>query len=142
MHAHYGRFIYADQLHFNFFVIDIFKDLRLIVTNSTSIPNTTVKEFKKILRHGTIATYYGLTEASRSTFMLFDDERRFDSVGRTPDQVEIKINNEKDLEKGEIWIKGLNVIKNYWNDLAADQNFVNGWLKTGDLGRLDKDGYL
>ena len=121
---------------------DIFKDLRLIVTNSTSIPNTTVKEFKKILRYGTIATYYGLTEASRSTFMLFDDERKFDSVGRTPDQIEIKINNEKDLEKGEIWIKGLNVIKNYWNDLAADQNFVNGWLKTGDLGRLDKDGYL
>ena len=103
---------------------DIFKDLRLIITNSTSIPNATVKEFKKILRHGTIATYYGLTEASRSTFMLFDDERKFDSVGIAPDQIEIKINNEKDSEKGEIWIKGLNVIKNYWNNLDADQNFV------------------
>jgi long-chain acyl-CoA synthetase len=74
--------------------------------------------------------------------MLFDDERKFDSVGIAPDQIEIKINNEKDSEKGEIWIKGLNVIKNYWNNLDADQNFVNGWLKTGDLGRLDEDGYL
>jgi len=120
---------------------DIFKDLRLIITNSTSIPSDTIKEYKKILQRGIIATYYGLTEASRSTFMIFDDEKKFNSVGLTPAQIEIKINNKKNLESGEIWIKGKNVIKKYWNE-EYKENFNDGWLKTGDLGRVDDNGYL
>ena len=51
-----------------------FSDLRLVITNSTAIPENTVKDFRKILKKGRLATYYGLTEASRSTFMKFDSE--------------------------------------------------------------------
>ncbi len=120
----------------------IFKNLRLIMTNSTSIPSDTVKEYKKILNCGIIATYYGLTEASRSTFMIFDDEKKFNSVGIPPEQIKIKINNEKYLEPGEIWIKGPNVIKKYWNNKEADKNLENDWLRTGDLGKIDENGYL
>ena len=123
-------------------VTDIFKDLRLIMTNSTSIPSNTIKKYKKILEHGIIATYYGLTEASRSTFMIFDDEKKFNSVGTSPDQVEIKINNKIYSEPGEIWIKGPNVIQKYWNNTEADSNLENGWLQTGDFGKFDENGYL
>ena len=123
-------------------VSDVFKNLRLIMTNSTSIPSNTIKEYKKILEHGIIATYYGLTEASRSTFMIFDDERKFNSVGIPPNQIEIKIDNKINSEPGEIWIKGPNVIQKYWNNTEADSSITDGWLRTGDLGNLDENGYL
>jgi len=119
-------------------VTDVFKNLRLIITNSTSIPSDTIKKYKKILEHGLIATYYGLTEASRSTFMIFNDEKKFNSVGIPPDQVEIKINS----KSGEILIKGPNVIQKYWNNPIADSYLENNWLRTGDLGKLDENGYL
>jgi len=123
-------------------VSDVFKNLRLIMTNSTSIPSNTIKEYKKILEHGIIATYYGLTEASRSTFMIFDDERKFNSVGIPPNQIEIKIDNKINSEPGEIWIKGPNVIQKYWNNTEADSSITDGWLQTGDLGKLDENGHL
>jgi long-chain acyl-CoA synthetase len=121
-----------------------FSDIRLIITNSTSIPKKTVNDFKIILQNGRLATYYGLTEASRSTFMIFDENnKREESVGKTAPGVEIKIVNKKqDDSIGEIWIKGNNVIKNYWNNLEADKNLADEWLQTGDRGYFDIEGYL
>ena len=124
---------------------EYFSKVRLIITNSTSIPENTVKNFKIILKNGHLATYYGLTEASRSTFMIFDEKnKRENSVGKLAPGVEIKIVNEDndELKIGEIWIKGQNVIKKYWNNPNADKNIVNGWLKTGDLGNFDDEKYL
>ena len=119
-----------------------FPNLRLIITNSTSIPPKTVLEFKRLLRNGHIATYYGLTEASRSSFMIFEKNLEKDeSVGKPAPKVKIKIENMTN-NIGEIWIKGPNVIKQYWNNPEADQNIVNGWLKTGDLGYFDNDNFL
>ena len=122
-----------------------FADIRLIITNSTLIPKTTVQNFKQILKKGHLATYYGLTEASRSTFMIFDKNNgREESVGHTAPEVKIKIVNENnnDAEIGEIWIKGNNVIKKYWNNSKYDKNIVDDWLQTGDIGYFDKEGYL
>ncbi len=122
-----------------------FLNLRLIITNSTSVPKPTVLNFKEILKNGHLATYYGLTEASRSTFMIFDKvDGREESVGKTGPGIEIKIVNQEqnDPDLGEIWIKGNNVIKKYWNNIEADKNLVDGWLQTGDVGYLDKENYL
>jgi len=122
-----------------------FSNIRLIITNSTSIPKNTVQNFKEILKNGNLATYYGLTEASRSTFMIFDKNNgREESVGKIAPGVEIKIVNEvqNDSKTGEIWIKGNNVIKKYWNNVEADKNLVDGWLRTGDVGYFDKENYL
>ena len=122
-------------------VTNVFKNLSLIMTNSTSIPVSTVKEYKNILEHGIIARYYGLTEASRSTFMIFDDEKKIESVGRPSDGVKIKIKDENNEGTGEIWIHGPNVIDNYWRN-EYSENKSEGWLKTGDLGRFDENGFL
>ena len=122
-----------------------FANIRLIITNSTLIPKNTVQNFKQILKKGHLATYYGLTEASRSTFMIFDKNNGHEeSVGYVAPKVEIKIVNENnnDAEIGEIWIKGDNVIKKYWNNTKHDKNIVDGWLQTGDIGYFDKEGYL
>jgi long-chain acyl-CoA synthetase len=46
-------------------------------------------------------------------------------------------------EVGELWVKGPQVAKGYWNDPRASQEtFVDGWLRTGDLARLDEEGFL
>lgn len=124
---------------------DYFSNIRLILTNSTPIPKNTVQGFKQILRNGHLATYYGLTEASRSTFMMFDESNgREESVGRTAPGVQIKIVNESknDPQFGEVWIKGNNVIKKYWDNSEADKNIIDGWLRTGDIGYFDEEKYL
>ena len=124
---------------------DCLQGLRLIITNSTSIPKNTVKEIKGILKGGNLATYYGLTEASRSTFMIFnEDSNLHESVGKPAPGVNIKIDDEHkgDSEFGEILVKGKNVIKKYWNDEKADKSIEDEWLRTGDVGYLDDNGYL
>ena len=126
-------------------LIDYFSNIRLIMTNSTKIPINTIQNFKKILSNGHLATYYGLTEASRSTFMIFDKNSFYDeSVGKPAPNVQIKIINESDQksETGEIWIKGNNVIRTYWEKKFNEKNLVDEWLRTGDLGYVDKNGYL
>jgi len=117
--------------------------LRLIITNSTKIPKDTINKILKLLPNTKFATYYGLTEASRSTFMIFNENReREDSVGKHAPNVEIRIEKEKnELKEGEILVRGKNVIDSYWNSEFTEK-FTNNWLKTGDLGYLDKEGFL
>lgn len=122
---------------------EYFSNLRLVMTNSTYIPLETVNGFTRIIKKGKLATYYGLTEASRSTFMIFNNGKET-SVGLPAPEVQIKLIDEqgKSANRGEIWIKGGNVIEKYWNNPEADKNLIDGWLKTGDIGQLDNDGYL
>lgn len=122
-----------------------FLNLRLIITNSTSIPKKTINEFQDILKNGRLATYYGLTEASRSTFMIFNENsQRKESVGKVAPGVKIKIdnNNHNKTKIGEILISGKNVIKNYWNNSKADKNIEDEWLRSGDIGYFDDEEYL
>ena len=119
---------------------DNFSNIRLVITNSTAIPKNTIQSFKGILKNGNLATYYGLTEASRSTFMIFqEDSSKDDSVGRPASGVNIIIDENSN---GEILIKGKNVISKYWKNENADKNIVDGWLRTGDTGFLDNENYL
>lgn len=125
-------------------ILNSLSTLRLIITNTASISPELVNEYRKILKNGHFATYYGLTEASRSTFMIFDRYGKEKSVGLPALGVKLKLIDDKNNtgDVGEIWIKGDNVIKKYWKNTEADKNIVNGWLKTGDLGFRDSDGYL
>lgn len=77
-----------------------------------------------------------------------DFERRLASVGYAQAVVEVKTvdDNNKDLppgEVGEIVVRGDPVMAGYWNDPAATQAALDsGWLKTGDVGSFDSDGFL
>ncbi len=128
----------------NQYLKEKFSNIRLVITNSTSIPKNTVNDLKAILENRKLATYYGLTEASRSTFMIFNKNAKLDeSVGKPAPGVKIKIEKfDKKLEIGEILIQGKNVIKNYWNNSIADKNLEGGWLQTNDIGYFDNDENL
>jgi long-chain acyl-CoA synthetase len=128
----------------NQYLHEKFSNIKLIITNSTSIPKETVNDFKQIIKNRKLATYYGLTEASRSTFMIFNENSKLDeSVGKSAPGVKIKIKKlDKKLDVGEIIIQGENVIKNYWKNPTADKNLENGWLQTNDIGYLDNDENL
>lgn len=91
---------------------------------------------------------YGLTEASPVISSNALHAIKFGSSGRLAKQLELKILDEdgKELslgEKGEIVIKGDNVMRGYWkNEKATEETIKNGWLHTGDMGYMDKDGFL
>jgi long-chain acyl-CoA synthetase len=81
---------------------------------------------------------YGMTETATCATANRRDEFRLGSVGRPMNGVEIKI-----AEDGEVLIKGPNIFQGYYkNEQATRETLDAHWLRTGDLGRLDEDGYL
>jgi len=81
---------------------------------------------------------YGMTETSTSRTVNTVEEHRFGSVASRSRASSVKI-----AEDGEVLISGPNIFKAYYkNDEATNETVIDGWLHTGDLGRLDDDGYL
>ncbi|MDF1576102.1 MAG: AMP-binding protein [Bacteroidales bacterium] len=91
---------------------------------------------------------YGLTEASPIISANSVDAYKMGSSGKIPESMEVKICNDEGLElppgeKGEIVVRGENVMKGYWkNEEATAETIRDGWLFTGDMGYLDPDGFL
>ena len=91
---------------------------------------------------------YGLTECSPFACYNDPEQHRFGSVGRAVDGFELKIFDESDRElargeQGEIVIRGDGVMQGYWNRRADSKAALRGgWLHTGDVGRMDQDGYV
>lgn len=91
---------------------------------------------------------YGLTEASPVISSNVPDDTKFGSSGRLVKNIELKILDENGVEqktgeKGEIVVKGDNVMLGYWNNpTATAETLKNGWLHTGDMGYVDEEGYL
>ena len=81
---------------------------------------------------------YGMTETSTAATANTLDECRFGSVGRTIPGVEARI-----AEDGELLLRGPNIFQGYYkNEQATREALVDGWLLTGDVGRIDEDGYV
>jgi len=91
---------------------------------------------------------YGLTEASPIISANSVDGYKMGSSGRIPENMEVKICDDDGVEvplgeKGEIVVRGENVMKGYWkNEEATADTIRDGWLFTGDMGYLDSDGFL
>jgi len=91
---------------------------------------------------------YGLSEASPIISSNALHKHKLGSSGYLVKPMEIKIIDDNNNvlssgNKGEIAIKGENVMIGYWkNETASSETIKNGWLHTGDMGYLDKDGYL
>ena len=85
-----------------------------------------------------ISQGYGLTETSPTISTGQEDDTKVGTVGRLLPGVEVKISDE-----GEILTRGPHVMRGYWNLPQATAEVIrDGWFLTGDLGELDKDGYL
>ncbi len=91
---------------------------------------------------------YGLTETSPLTNVNVPDQHRIGSVGRCVPGVRVRILDTSDREVptgewGEICFRGPGVMQGYWNRPEESALALRGgWLHTGDIGRLDADGYL
>lgn len=91
---------------------------------------------------------YGLTEAAPVISANVPQRHKLGSSGTPVPNMEIKICDENGQEvplgeKGEIVVKGENVMVGYWkNEKATNETIKDGWLHTGDIGYLDKDGFL
>lgn len=94
---------------------------------------------------------YGQTESGGSyATLLFAEEarRKFGFAGRALPNMDIEIRDEANAAvpagtEGEIWLRGPTVMKGYFNDPEQTaEALVDGWLKTGDVGLLDDEGYL
>jgi long-chain acyl-CoA synthetase len=81
---------------------------------------------------------YGMTETSTGFTINRVEDHKFGSVGKAFRGCEIKI-----APDGEVLLKGPNIFRGYYkNEKATTETVVDGWLHTGDLGRLDEDGFL
>ena len=91
----------------------------------------------------TIFEGYGLTETSPVTTFNLPGRKKAGSVGKVINQVEVRIENPDQAGVGEVLIKGPNVMKGYYmNPVATTEVVKEGWFHSGDLGYLDKEGFL
>ena len=124
--------------------------IRSCISGSAGLPGTVQKRFES-LTHGHLVEGYGLTEASPVTHCNpFHDHRKEGSIGLPFPDTDVRIvdletgNQELPIdETGEIAVKGPQVMKGYWN--RPDESAAvlrDGWLLTGDMGRMDEDGFF
>jgi long-chain acyl-CoA synthetase len=108
-----------------------------------------VRRLKQKFPKSAPATGWGMTETS-ATFTGHqgeDYQLRPDSCGPSLPVCEAKIVGEDGEELptggiGELWVKGPNVVRGYWRKPEATaQTFIDGWLRTGDIARLDEEGF-
>jgi long-chain acyl-CoA synthetase len=130
-------------------LIKLFNPVRLCVSGAAALPVETFKSFEKKFRVPLIEGY-GLTEASPVvTLNPIKGIRKPGSIGLSVSgNVELKIVDDKNNELpagkvGELLTKGPNVMAGYLNEPEATaQTLKDGWLYTGDMAKMDKDGYV
>ena len=85
---------------------------------------------------------YGLTETAPLTCVQTAFDPDVESVGKPIENVLVKINQPDELGNGEVWIRGPNVMLGYEDTSQNQDVFEDDWFKSGDIGKLDKQGKL
>jgi malonyl-CoA/methylmalonyl-CoA synthetase len=113
--------------------------LRLCVSGSAPLPAELHRALAE--RGGQhVLERYGMTETLMLVSNPYDGERRPGSVGFPLPGVELRLSHG---HEGEIQVRGPNVFAGYWErPQATAESFTDGWFRTGDLGSVDRDGYL
>jgi long-chain acyl-CoA synthetase len=125
-----------------------FPALRLCVSGGEALPVEIGQKFEKASGVALVEGY-GMTETSPVISLNRSGKAKWGTVGQALDNVDVGIFDDaggrlKSCMDGEIWVKGPSVMKGYWN-LAAETAEVltaEGWLKTGDMGQIDDEGFI
>lgn len=126
----------------------IFHAVRFFISGASALPKDTIDRFKANISRGELLEGYGLSECSPAVAINPPKRQKVLSVGPALPDVQVKIVDSEMVELasgeiGEIIVKGDNVMQGYFNrEEATKETIINGWLKTGDLGYLDKQNYL
>lgn len=128
---------------------ELFKDvlnkfggnLEYVICGGAPLDPRYVKEFRSLGVE--ILNGYGITECSPVLSVNRNHYYRDGSVGQILPGVSIRIHNPDEEGIGEIQVKGKNVMLGYYkDDQSTEEAFLDGWYRTGDLGYVDKDGFL
>ena len=115
--------------------------LRLMVNGGAALDYEVEKGFNELGFR--IVQGYGLTETSPVIAAGTDFEQRIGSVGKVLPSLKVKIVNKDETGTGEVIVKGPSVMLGYYqNEEANKEVFEKEWLHTGDLGHIDKKGFL
>ncbi|GEO80507.1 malonate--CoA ligase [Pararhodospirillum oryzae] len=122
--------------------------MRLFVSGSAPLLAETHRAFEE--RTGkAILERYGMTETGMNTSNPYDGPRRPGAVGPALPGVSVRVVDEEGAEVpaetvGDVQVKGRNVMKGYWKlpEKTREEFTADGWFKTGDVGRIDAEGYL
>lgn len=117
--------------------------MRLFVSGSAPLSAETHREWQARTGHR-ILERYGMTETGMLTSNPYEGDRRAGSVGPPLPGVSVHIADPDAEGVGGIEVKGPNVTAGYWRNAAktAEAFTGDGWFMTGDLGRIDRDGYV
>lgn len=128
---------------------EIAQHMRLFISGSAPLLAETHERFEARTGHR-ILERYGMTETNMNTSNPYDAERRAGTVGFPLPDVELKVTNPETGETlplgqiGMIEVRGPNVFSGYWQmpEKTAAELREDGFFITGDLGRVDEDGYV
>ncbi len=130
-----------------FFKIN-FSNCKIVIGGAAPIQEEVAKKWKA-LTNTNLVEAYGLTEASPGVIANpVDGNHHLNTIGLPLSNTQIKLIDENGEEtkyggKGELLVKGPQVMKGYWkNRKETDLVFIDGWLRTGDIATIDKDGYI
>ncbi len=122
--------------------------LRRVVSGSAPLPRETLEAFEARVPSVTVCEGYGLTETSAATTTNRLAARRIGTVGTALPGIDLRIVDDAGAdvptgEPGEVLVRSATVSPGYWRAPdATAETFVDGWCRTGDIGSLDRDGYL
>jgi long-chain acyl-CoA synthetase len=122
--------------------------LRYLVCGAAPLPPEVARELERRLPGLEVREGYGCTESGAVISSTPAGQRRLGSVGRPLPGYEVRIFDEQDREvplgeRGEICCRAPGVMLGYWNAPGTTaETLRGGWLHTGDIGRMDEDGYL
>ncbi len=116
--------------------------LRLLVAGGAALDAETEKGFNELGLN--LVQGYGLTETSPVIASELSYRRRLGSIGKKFPSVEVKIVDANEEGVGELIAKGGSIMLGYYNNEEATKNAIDeeGWFHTGDLARIDKDGFI
>ncbi|MBX3573576.1 MAG: AMP-binding protein [Mesorhizobium sp.] len=123
-----------------------------ILSGAAAVPEALVKRAKKEMQVE-FAIMYGQTESNGpflETFTTDSDELQSQTIGRPIPHVEVKVVDVVTLQTvpvntvGEYWVRGFNTMQGYYGQEEATRAAIteDGWLRTGDLGTMDENGYF
>ncbi|WP_456470758.1 fatty acid--CoA ligase [Caminibacter sp.] len=130
------------------FYFHCFNKVRFYISGASALPGEVLERFSKKFKKGKLLEGYGLSETSPVVAVNRPYLQKPGSVGPAIPEVEVKIVNEELVEvslgeTGEIIVKGDNVMQGYYKrEDATAETIINGWLLTGDIGKMDEDGYI
>jgi acyl-CoA synthetase (AMP-forming)/AMP-acid ligase II len=127
-----------------------FSSLRYLTQAGGAMSPQLTRRLRTALPHPRLFVMYGQTEATSRISWLPPEklEEKLGSVGIPVQGMQWKILHEDGMpagtgESGEVWVQGPNVMQGYWENAAATASVLaEGWLRTGDIGYLDEEGYL